>query len=98
MSAVIQFRTMGGVIGLAIVTNVMNNYTRSRLRAILSPSQINSLLQTTQAFTRLPAEVVEPTKTVFAEGYNLQMRIMVGFAGAQVFATLLMWQKKQVTV
>ncbi len=98
MSSVIQFRTMGGAIGLAIVTNVMNTYTKFHLGAILSPTQINDLLQTTRTLATLPSELAGPTKTVFANGYNLQMRIMIGFSAAQLLMTLLMWQKKQVLV
>ncbi|CAF9915301.1 MAG: hypothetical protein HETSPECPRED_002355 [Heterodermia speciosa] len=98
MSAVIQFRTMGGAIGLAIVTNVFNSYLKSHLAAFLSPTQLSDVLQTTQAFASLPSDVAELTKIVFARGYNLQMRVMIGFCAAQIPITLTMWQKKQVLV
>lgn len=98
MSAVLQCRTMGGAIGLAIVTTVLNSYLKSHMSRVLSPEEINALLKTTQAFTALPPYKAETVKTVFASGYNLQMRVMVGFSAAQMPLALLMWQKKQIVV
>lgn len=98
MSAMLQFRTMGGAIGLAIVTTLLNSYIKSHLSGFLSPEQINALLKTTQAFKALPPDRAEMVKTVFASGYNLQMQVMVGFSAAQIPAALIMWQKKQIVV
>ena len=98
MSAVVQFRTMGGAIGLAVVTTAMNTYIRKHLADYLSPTQISTLLETTEAFESLSPQVADTVKTIFAQGYNLQMRIMIGFSAAQLPATLLMWQKKQILV
>lgn len=98
MSAMIQFRNMGGAIGLAIVTTVINSYIRNRLAEILPPDQIGALLQTTDAFAALSPALAEVVKSVFARGYTLQLRIMIGFSAAQVPVTFLMWQKKQIIV
>ena len=98
MSAMIQFRTMGGAIGLAIVTTVINGYIRNHLKGILPPDQIGSLLQTTEAFTALPPAVAETVKSVFARGYNLQMQIMIGFSAVQIPVTFIMWQRPQILV
>lgn len=94
----IQFRNMGGVIGLAIVTTVINSYVRNHLAGVLQPEQIDALLQTTDAFATLPPAVMKTVKSIFAKGYNLQLQIMIGFSAAQISVTFLMWQKKQVTV
>lgn len=98
MSAMIQFRTMGGAIGLAIVTTVINSYVRNSLAGILPPDRIGALLQTTDAFAALPAALAEDVKNIFARGYNLQLKIMIGFSAAQIPVTFLMWQKQQVIV
>ena len=98
MSATIQFRTMGGAIGLAVVTTATNTYIKKNLAEYLSSNQIGALLQTTEAFASLSLEMVDIAKTVFAHGYNLQMRIMIGFSAAQLPATFLMWQKKQILI
>ncbi len=89
---------MGGAIGLAIVTTVINSYVRNRLVGVLPPDQIGALLQSTDAFAALPPAVVETAKSIFARGYNLQLQIMIGFSAAQIPATFLLWQRKQVTV
>ena len=98
MSATIQFRTMGGAIGLAVVTTAMNTYIKSHLAERLSSAQIDALLQTTKAFATLTPETADIAKTVFAQGYNLQMRIMIGFSAAQLPVTFLMWQRKQIYI
>lgn len=82
----------------AIATSVINSYIKTHLAPILSPAQIKHLLQTTEAFQTLSPALADTVKTVFAEGYNLQMRIMIGFSAAQIPATLAMWQKKQIIV
>ena len=89
---------MGGAIGLAIVTTILNSYVKSHLADILSPVQIQALLRTTEAFATLPPDVAETARTVFGNGFNLQMRIMIGFSAAQIPTVLLMWQKKQIVI
>ncbi|KAL8860209.1 MAG: hypothetical protein Q9178_003473 [Gyalolechia marmorata] len=98
MSAMVQVRTMGGLVGLAIVTAAMKSYIKSNLAQHLSSAQIDILLKSTSAFETLPSEVVDVVKAIFAEGYNLQMRIMIGFSAAQIPVAFLMWKKKQILV
>ena len=98
MSSMIQFRTMGGAVGLAVATTVMNSYVKSHLETFLSADQIAALLQTTEAFTALSPSLAHTAKSVLAQGYNLQMRIMIGFCAAQVPVGMLLWQKKQIVV
>ena len=50
VSATIQFRTMGGAIGLAIVTTATNTYIKRHLGGHLSSAQVSALLQTTEIF------------------------------------------------
>lgn len=98
MSAMVQFRTMGGAIGLAIVTTVLNSYIKSELAQYISPDQIASLLETAEAFKSLPPDIINLVKGVFARGYNLQVEMMIGFAAAQIPASFLMWKKNQILV
>jgi len=74
-SAMIQFRTMGGVIGLAATIMAMNRYLKSNLINFLSLTEIAALLQTTQASAASPPALAEAVKGVFASGYNLQIRL-----------------------
>lgn len=98
MSAMVQFRTMGGTIGLATATGVLNSHVKSHLAQILSPDQISALLRTTNAFATLPPELLDPVRMIFARGYNLQLQVMIGFAAAQLPVTLLMWKRKNIVV
>lgn len=98
MGSVAQFRVMGGVIGLAIVTAVFNSLVKSKLGRFMSPDQINDLLKATGSITSLSAELQEMVRGIFADGYDLQMKILAGFAAAQIPSSILMWQKKQIRV
>lgn len=93
-AAVIQFRLMGGAVGLAIVTTVFNGEVRPKLENILSLAQLRALLQSTAVIQSFQPELQSRVRSIFAEGFNLQMRIMIGFGAAQIPAAFLMWRKK----
>ena len=94
MGAQAQFRAIGGVLGLAIATNALNSYVKSRLSVVLTVDQLANLLQSVQSVHLLPPEQQDLVRSTFAEGYDLQMRIMIGFGGAQIIALAIMWEKK----
>ncbi|KAL8724486.1 MAG: hypothetical protein Q9166_007920 [cf. Caloplaca sp. 2 TL-2023] len=98
LGTIAQFRVMGGAIGLAIVTSVLNSYVGSGLLAMLTPEQVKILLQTTSAITSLPVDVQDGVQQVFAKGYNIQFKILACFAAAQIPSSLIMWKKKQIVV
>lgn len=89
---------MGSVIGVAIVTCVLNSYVESRLSTILSPNQINMILQSSAVVDKLPQELRNEVRVIFGKAYNLQILILIGFSAAQILAALLMWQRKQVVL
>jgi hypothetical protein len=89
---------MGGAIGLAIVTTVMNQYIQTHLSGILTLEQLHELLRSTRGFEDLPPGAIEVVKKVFAGAFNLQMRILIGTSAAQIPLSLLLWQKKQIIV
>lgn len=93
-AAVIQFRLMGGAIGLAIVTTVFNGVVRPRLEHLLSLAQLGALLRSTAVIENFQPELQYMVRSILAEGFNVQMRIMIGFGAAQIPAALLMWRKK----
>ena len=94
MGAQTQFRALGGVIGLAIATNALNSYVKSRLSGSLTSEQLANLLQSIETVRLLPADLQDIIRSTFAEGYDLQMRIMIGFGAAQILMLAMMWEKK----
>ncbi|KAM0164036.1 hypothetical protein ACHAPG_000786 [Botrytis cinerea] len=98
MAAVLQFRTMGGAIGLAIVTTVMNRYIKTHLSEILTPNQVHDILRSTESLVLLPPSALRPVTETFARGFNLQMRILIGTSVAQIPFSMLVWRKKQIVV
>jgi hypothetical protein len=98
MGAITQFRIMGSAIGLSIVNTVMHSVLRSRLILILTTEQLDKVLDSAQAIVGLPAAVREEVVLKFAEGYNIQMKILAGLAAGQIIGTLVMWKKKQIKV
>ncbi len=84
--------------GLAIVTSVMNRWITSPLLEVLSPNQVEAVLETTDALNTFLQATQLAVRAVFGEGYNLQVKILIGFAAAQIPATMLMWDKKPVMI
>ena len=89
---------MGAAIGLAVVTSVLDGFVRSRLSVFLSAEQVGALLQTSTVMNTFTSEQQEKIRAIFGQGYNIQMRILIGLAAAQLPSSLLMWQKKQIVV
>lgn len=93
-AAVIQFRLMGGAIGLAIVTTVFNGIVRPKLEHTLSITQLGALLHSTAVIESFQPDLQSRVRNIFANGFNSQMRIMIGFGAAQIPAALLLWRRK----
>ncbi len=90
--ATLQFRFLGGAVGLAIVSSVMNSYLKSKLKNAIPQKDLEALLQTTSVLTTFDPGSLHLVREVFAAGYNIQFRIMIGFAAAQFLAGALMWK------
>ena len=91
MGAITQFRIMGGAIGLGVATNILNVYVRSHLAGSVTPTLVTRLLQSTEEIESLDPASQAVVRAIFGHGYNLQMKAMIGFAAAQVPASLLVW-------
>src|SRR3954468_5778423 len=95
MGAITQFRALGGVVGLSIATNVFNDYVRSKLSMFLTPEQLSALLQSvTSGIDELPSALQPTMRSTFGSAYDLQTKVMIGFAVAQALAVSIMWEKK----
>ncbi|MCJ1333932.1 hypothetical protein MMC10_010638 [Thelotrema lepadinum] len=94
MGALSQLRALGGVIGLSIASNILSNHVKGDLSAVISPQQLDLLLQTSAAINSFPIEAQTVIRSVYADGYSLQMKAMTAFAAAQAIAVAIMWEKK----
>ncbi|GKZ24445.1 hypothetical protein AbraIFM66951_010463 [Aspergillus brasiliensis] len=98
MGAITQFRVMGGCIGISVLTAVANGYLQSHLQRWLTPTEMQLVLHSAQSLSHLPASAQSLVRGTFSASYNLQMKILAGFAGGQVLASVLMWQREQIIV
>ncbi|KAF2736979.1 putative multidrug resistance protein fnx1 [Polyplosphaeria fusca] len=97
-SAVVQARMLGGALVLAIITAVMNSNLSGALALMLSAEEFARVFRAIKAIQDLPESLKTAVKDMFLKGYNMQLRILVGLAAAEVPAALLMWQKEAVRV
>ncbi|KAF2490388.1 MFS multidrug transporter-like protein [Lophium mytilinum] len=91
--AVIQFRFLGGVIGIAIASNVWNERVKSGLANILDPTTLSDFLQSTEGLKSLPPSVRVEVIRELAKAYNLQDATIIAFAAAQILAVGLGWNR-----
>lgn len=98
LGSISQFRIMGGVIGLAIVTAAYKGYVNSHLGDFLTNEERAQLLKSAGNIALFDPNAQDDIRSVFAGGYNLQFRILIAFAAAQIPSSLLMWQKEQVRI
>jgi hypothetical protein len=92
-----QFRFLGGIIGLGIASSIMESRLKSQLREIIAPEIIDSLLQSVEVLNEMSPILRDQVIEAFAGIYNLQDKVMIAFAAAQVFVVFLVqnnqWSK-----
>lgn len=88
--AVVQFRFLGGAIGLAIASNIQNGQLVKSLGGVLSSHRLHLFLENVKLTHDLSPHLQERISDVFASSYTTQLRVMIGFAAAQLPATLLL--------
>ncbi|KAJ5218170.1 uncharacterized protein N7498_000269 [Penicillium cinerascens] len=91
--AVVQFRFLGGALGLAIASNILNGRLVHHLQGILTPHQLHLFLENVKAINHLSPHLQEEVKRVFADSFTTQLRVMIGFAAASVPAALLLLKR-----
>lgn len=93
MSAIGQFRMLGGSLAVAICTNILSSSVKSKLQTVLTSNQLTDLLQSLQALKTLPESSHGIVRQVFAEAYQKQIKVLTAFSGAAVVITLMMWER-----
>lgn len=83
------------MIGVALVTYVMNSSIHPKLMALLPRDDYQALLKSTSLIETFQPAVQATVRAIYADGYNLQMKITIGFAAAQVPLALLAGCKRR---
>lgn len=94
MGSVTQIRVLGGTIGLAICSALLNNHIKAKTSKFLSPKEVAALLESFQSIKSLSPELQLEVRSVYATGYSQQMRVMLYFCIVSLFALLLLVEKK----
>ncbi|MCJ1365643.1 hypothetical protein MMC16_004768 [Acarospora aff. strigata] len=93
MATITQLRALGGVIGLSLTSNLLNNHVRDGLDGVLSPRQLDAILRPSAIVDMLPGSLQSVVRGIYSEWYNLQMKVMIGFSAAQILGVGLMWER-----
>ncbi|KAJ5884936.1 hypothetical protein N7495_009446 [Penicillium taxi] len=88
--AIVQLRFLGGAIGLAIASNILNGSLKHHLHGVISRHDIHLLLENATRITLLSPRLQQVVRDVFAISFSTQLKVMIGFAAAQLPATLLL--------
>jgi hypothetical protein len=83
------------VVGIAIVTSVSTPYIRAHLQHIVPGDLALQILEKTDLMRKLPPNTLQQVQTLFGEAYNLQFKILIGFAVAKLPVTALMWTNQR---
>jgi hypothetical protein len=94
--AITQVRTLGGVIGLAVVQAVMIHEVTNTLATVLPPVALKAVLVSTENIALLDPIAMEATRKVFGAAINLQFRVITGFSAAAFGAALFSYKKNKV--
>jgi len=93
-----QFRILGGAIGISIATAASQPFVQNRLLRILPANAVLTILGRTGGIESLPEAMQNTVRSTFADGYNLQMKILIGIASAHAIPILLMWTRKPMVI
>ena len=85
-----QFRYLGGAVGLGIVTSVFNNNVKHQVASFLAPDDVSRLLESTQMIHLLPESSQLEVQKIFGESFSLQWKTLLGFVCAQIPTALMM--------
>ncbi|KAJ5574907.1 hypothetical protein N7450_008806 [Penicillium hetheringtonii] len=87
---VVQVRFLGGALGLAIASNILNGRLANHLQGILTKHELHFFLENVERMKNFAPHLKDEVHQVFAGSFTTQMRVMIGFAAAQLPAILLL--------
>lgn len=98
--AIVQFRFLGSAIAIAVLNAVGNGRVRDQLAegGLLTAEQITTIFESAESIKDLPSTLQHLVRTEFLLGFNLEMRVLLGFAVASVFTNFIMWQRPNIRI
>ncbi|PGH19325.1 hypothetical protein AJ80_04078 [Polytolypa hystricis UAMH7299] len=93
MGAITQVRVLGGSIGIAICQAILSSRVRHDLRQTLSKQQLADLLKSTSTIATLTPDQQRATSQAYGRGFKLQTIVLLGFAGASLLTSLLVFKR-----
>jgi len=94
MGSVTQVRVLGGTIGLAICSTLLNNQIKAETARFLTPSQVAALLQSFQSINQLPQNIQNEVRNVYGAAYGQQMRVMLYFSIVALLSLVLLAERR----
>jgi hypothetical protein len=91
--AIIQFRFLGGAIGLSIAGSILNSSLKRNLQSVLSTESLEAMLNNIEIIKTFDPATQDMVRDVFARAYRTQFQVMIGFAAAQLPASALIFKK-----
>ncbi len=85
MGTVTQVHLLGSAIELTLIINVLNNRLETRLALFFILEQVKNLLASTDYMGSLTESLQNRAKRVYAEAYDLELKIVMAFAFAALF-------------
>jgi hypothetical protein len=93
-----QARLLGGNIGLAIATIVLNQHLISDLRGVVPADEIDTLRHSLFAISLLTPVQAEVVRRSFAGAFVTQLEINLGVAGLALIVALGTWERRPTTL
>ncbi|EED14417.1 efflux pump antibiotic resistance protein, putative [Talaromyces stipitatus ATCC 10500] len=93
MGALTQIRVLGGTFGLAISATVLNDHVKSKLSTLLSPPELEAILDSLDAIKNLSQNQQQAVKAAFSEGFNRQNVILAAFSAVALVLSLGIWER-----
>ncbi|KAI0156816.1 drug resistance transporter [Xylariaceae sp. FL1272] len=93
-----QFRFLGSSVVISISTAVGNSIVKGRLSGVLTNEQIQGIFVSSANINLLPPEQQKTVRRQFVDSFNVEFRIVLGFAVASLLTIALLWKKKQILI
>ncbi|RDW93803.1 putative MFS multidrug transporter [Aspergillus mulundensis] len=93
IGSVTQIRVLGGAVGVSVATNLLNNSVQDHLLGQVAPEVLRDIMKNVSSIAALPQSTQLLITEAFADGYERQLLLVLGFCAAEVLALGLMWER-----